>query len=237
MYIEGVLRRQAERWPSVQLRFGCKLLRYVVNDDGVEAAVEVLATGAQQTIRAAYLVGADGPRSLVREGLGIRYEGHAGEQREFMGGKMLAVYYRSQAWREVCCGGPAWQYWAINHADRGLICAIDGIDRYVFHTQLPQGESGGTRASDRIGVQALMRATGREFPVELIGTAEWTAGFALVAERYAAIRAFFDAHEADVIEPVRTIIGRGRQYSAADWCDAMTRLQALGQQARLHRVT
>ena len=111
-------------------------------------------------------------------------EGHAGEQREFMGGKMLAVYYRSQAWREVCCGDPAWQYWAINHADRGLICAIDGIDRYVFHTQLPQGESGGTRASDRIGVQALMRATGREFPVELIGTAEWTAGFALVAERY-----------------------------------------------------
>ena len=56
---------------------------------------------------------------------------------------------------------------------------------------------------------------------------------ALVAERYAAIRAFFDAHEADVIEPVRTIIGRGRQYSAADWCDAMTRLQALGQQARV----
>ena len=184
MYIEGVLRRQAERWPSVQLRFGCKLLRYVVNDDGVAAEVEVLATGRQQHIRANYLVGADGPRSLVREGLGIRYEGHAGEQREFMGGKMLAVYYRSQAWREVCCGGPAWQYWAINRADRGLICAIDGIDRYVFHTQLPQGTSGGTSASDRIGVQALMRATGREFAVDLIGTAEWTAGFALVAERY-----------------------------------------------------
>ena len=39
---------------------------------------------------------------------------------------------------------------------------------------------------------------------------------ALVAERYAAIRPFFDAHEADVVEPVRGIIARGRDYSAAD---------------------
>jgi allophanate hydrolase len=55
---------------------------------------------------------------------------------------------------------------------------------------------------------------------------------ALVAERYAAIRPFFDAHEAEVIEPVRSIIAAGRQYSAADVFDAQTRLQALGQQAR-----
>jgi len=55
---------------------------------------------------------------------------------------------------------------------------------------------------------------------------------ALVAERYAAIRRFFDEHEADVIEPVRGIVGRGRAYSAADWCEAQVRLQALSQRAR-----
>jgi len=55
---------------------------------------------------------------------------------------------------------------------------------------------------------------------------------ALVAERYAAIRPFFDAHEDQVIEPVRGIIGKGRGYSAADWCDAQVRLQALSQQTR-----
>ena len=54
---------------------------------------------------------------------------------------------------------------------------------------------------------------------------------ALVAERYAAVRTFFDAHEADVIEPVRGILARGRQYSAADLVDAQTRLRALAQQA------
>jgi len=54
---------------------------------------------------------------------------------------------------------------------------------------------------------------------------------ALVAERYAAIRGFFDKHEDEVMEPVRSIIARGRHYSAADLCDAQTRLRALGQQA------
>ncbi|WP_431099574.1 allophanate hydrolase [Polaromonas aquatica] len=54
---------------------------------------------------------------------------------------------------------------------------------------------------------------------------------ALVAERYTAVRDFFDAHENEVIEPVRSIIGAGRQYSAADLYAAQTKLRALGQQA------
>ena len=54
---------------------------------------------------------------------------------------------------------------------------------------------------------------------------------ALVAERYTAIRSFFDAHEAEVIEPVRSIIASGRNYSAADLYEAQTRLKQLGQQA------
>ncbi len=54
---------------------------------------------------------------------------------------------------------------------------------------------------------------------------------ALVAERYAAVRPFFDAHEEEVIEPVRSILARGRRYSAADFVDAQTKLRALAQQA------
>jgi allophanate hydrolase len=56
-------------------------------------------------------------------------------------------------------------------------------------------------------------------------------GSALVAERYAAIRPFFDAHEAAVIEPVRSIIASGKQFSAADLFDAQTQLKLLGQRA------
>ncbi|CAH2807101.1 MAG: Allophanate hydrolase (EC [uncultured Paraburkholderia sp.] len=55
---------------------------------------------------------------------------------------------------------------------------------------------------------------------------------ALVAERYAAIRGFFDERSDDVIEPVRSIIGAGRGYSAADYCDAQIRLRELDHLAR-----
>jgi allophanate hydrolase len=65
----------------------------------------------------------------------------------------------------------------------------------------------------------------------LAAIADLLYGSALVAERYAAIRSFFDAHEADVIEPVRSIIGAGRQYSAADVFEAQTQVKALAQQA------
>lgn len=54
---------------------------------------------------------------------------------------------------------------------------------------------------------------------------------ALVAERYAAVRSFFDAHATAVIEPVRTILAAGTHFSAADVFDAQHRLQAFAAQA------
>lgn len=54
---------------------------------------------------------------------------------------------------------------------------------------------------------------------------------ALVAERYAAIREFFDANEGEVMEPVRSIIGKGRAYSAADLYAAQVQLRTYGQRA------
>jgi allophanate hydrolase len=54
---------------------------------------------------------------------------------------------------------------------------------------------------------------------------------ALVAERYAAIRGFFDGRADEVMEPVRSIIGGGCGHSAADLFEANAQLRALGQVA------
>jgi len=43
-------------------------------------------------VHGAYLVGADGPRSTVRQQLGIRHGGEAAIARDFMGGRMVAVH-------------------------------------------------------------------------------------------------------------------------------------------------
>ena len=63
--------------------------------------------------------------------------------------------------------------------------------------------------------------------------AEMLYGSALVAQRHEAIRNFFDVHEVEVIEPVRSIIASGRGYSASDLVAAQTRLAELGQQAEV----
>src|SRR5258708_37817944 len=60
--------------------------------DHVAADVEPASGAGARTIRGAYLVGADGPRSLVRQGLGIRYTGETGVSRDFVGGRMCAGY-------------------------------------------------------------------------------------------------------------------------------------------------
>ena len=53
---------------------------------------------------------------------------------------------------------------------------------------------------------------------------------AFVAERYAAIRGFYDTHASAIHPVVRAIVGQGERWRAADWCDASERLGLLRQQ-------
>jgi allophanate hydrolase len=84
------------------------------------------------------------------------------------------------------------------------------------------------------GIEQLKALGGEAVAIEyapLAAAADLLYNSALVAERYAAIRPFFDAHESQVMEPVRSIIAKGRDYSAADLFAAQTQLRAYGQQA------
>src|SRR5258708_2729045 len=101
MYIEAVLKRQAERWPAAKVRFGWRARKLESRTDGVTVEAEQLATGKVERIEADYAVGCDGPRSLVREALGVRYEGQSREERDFMAGKMVAAYIKTPAFYHV----------------------------------------------------------------------------------------------------------------------------------------
>ena len=85
-----------------------------------------------------------------------------------------------------------------------------------------------------IAVDKLQALGGTPVEIDYAPLAEAAAllyDSAFVAERYAAVRAFFDAHAEAVIEPVRGILAQGVRYDAADHVDAQTRLRALGQRA------
>jgi 2-polyprenyl-6-methoxyphenol hydroxylase-like FAD-dependent oxidoreductase len=180
MLVEAVLMAETRKHPSIDLRLGCRVRR--VARDG--AAVEVEATdrtGMLQRFRACHVVGADGPRSVVREAIGARYEGMAGEERDFMGGRMLNVHFRCASFYDTVRAPRAWQYWAVNRERRGLVIALDGREHFVLLVQLPADAAG----DERFARESIELAVGAPLALELIGIEPWTAGFALVAERYA----------------------------------------------------
>lgn len=89
------------------------------------------------------------------------------------------------------------------------------------------------RAEFDIATQRLMSLGGTAVPFDYTPFARAAALLyesALVAERYSAIRSFFDAHSDQVIEPVRSIIDRGRQYTAADVFEAQLSLKQIAQE-------
>jgi allophanate hydrolase len=106
--------------------------------------------------------------------------------------------------------------------------------RFGVPTQLEFHGDAQAEAAFKDAIRRMRQLGGAPVPVDYRPLAEAAAllyDSALVAERYAAIRGFFDLHEGDVLEPVRSIIAAGRGYSAADLVDAQVRLRALGQQA------
>ena len=113
MLIEPVLKRHAERYASVDLRFGWRVEAIEQDTDAVRIAARELTSDRIVEITGDYAVGCDGPRSVVREALGIRLEGIGAEDRDFMGGRMLATYLDAPAFHDSVGVKPSWQHWAM----------------------------------------------------------------------------------------------------------------------------
>jgi len=75
--LEPLLKSIAESTDGVEVRFGCELVGFDQDDDGVSAQLRD-ASGAASTVRAGYLVGCDGGVSTVRKQLGIPLSGRGG---------------------------------------------------------------------------------------------------------------------------------------------------------------
>ncbi len=197
LYIEQVLKRAAASCPSVTLRFGWTVTRVEPAADGVTVHAERTDGGGSEAWRGDFVVGADGPRSLVRRTLGIDYSGESGVVRDFMGGRMHATYLRAPELYHVIPHDRAWMYWAFNRERRSFMAALDGRERFAFHTQLRPGEDESAAA----GAAYFRQALGAELPIEVLFCATWHAGYTLVAERFGAGRAFVGGDAAHLFTP------------------------------------
>jgi 2-polyprenyl-6-methoxyphenol hydroxylase-like FAD-dependent oxidoreductase len=199
-FIEPVLRRHAERLAGVSVRYGWRMTRFEALENEVRVRVEPAAGGPSHAVRARYLVGADGPRSPTRQALGIRYAGETGVTRDFVGGRMYAVYCRIPAFYRDIPHAPAWMNVNFNRERRCFMPAVDGRQEFAFHTQLKPHEDE-ARVTDESAVEMVRQAIGAPLAVEVLARDTWTAGHSLVAERFGAGRVFIGGDAAHLFTP------------------------------------
>lgn len=203
MFIEAILREELKRYPSVRICFGSNVTELSELDDGVRLS------SSDMQVRARYVVGCDGARSMVRAAMGSTYAGQGAEQRAFFGGQMASIYIESAELAALLPPEKAWQYWFVNGQRRGVMVAIDGIHRFAFAVQLTPGQ----QLTDLNIPEILETLAGQKFDYRLLNLNAWTAGHTLVAESFRAGRYFIAGDAAHLFTPTS---GMGYNTSVDD---------------------
>ncbi|GAA3754453.1 FAD-dependent oxidoreductase [Microbacterium kribbense] len=86
--VEPVLRARAEELGS-EVLYGTEMVDFEQDADGVTATIRNRASGDEATVRAKYLIAAEGPHSMTREKLGITRSGHGSLS------KSITIYFRA----------------------------------------------------------------------------------------------------------------------------------------------
>ena len=200
-FVEATLLEQVQQLPSVSVHFLHRLQSFDVDaDGGVTAQVHDEPNDRTFSLKARYLVGADGARSPVRHQLGIGWEGETGIKRDFMGGKMFAVYFHSPAFYERLRHAPAWMYVTVNPQRRVFMATVDGEGEFALHAAIhdhENAESWGEAEAHRIVAEAM----GEPLPLTVKSTTTWLAGHALYAQRFQHGPVFIGGDAAHLFTP------------------------------------
>ena len=179
-YVEPELFAHAETLEEIDLRFGWELIDFDQQDDGVLSTIWNAETGETEPIASRWLAGCDGAQGYTRRALEIPYRGEGGDEVAFFIGRMLSVYIDAPGIYDVMKVDRVWQYWTVNDDGRMCIVTLDAKGKFVVLTRYP--ESGEPDEADII--RDIRNAMGAEIDIEIISVREWTAGNALVADRY-----------------------------------------------------
>jgi 2-polyprenyl-6-methoxyphenol hydroxylase-like FAD-dependent oxidoreductase len=183
MYVEEFLLRYVRTRPNIELRFGWEADQFSQDADGVSLTAGRTTDGQSERWRACYLVGCDGGQSAVRRSLGIRYSGYHRLEQAYLGGRMISTYLRAPTlYRDYLGSRRAWMYWIVNPELRATLFSLNGQDEFMFWSKPKDGEA---PPDERAIRKALFSCIGAEVPVKFLAHQPWTAGAALVAERFA----------------------------------------------------
>ncbi|GAA4915253.1 2-polyprenyl-6-methoxyphenol hydroxylase-like FAD-dependent oxidoreductase [Nonomuraea thailandensis] len=147
-----------------------------LREDADGVTVRITSGDQEREVRAQYVVGCDGPRSVTRAAIGSKYEGRQDARPNFN------IVFRAPGLAERMPHGPAVHYWVLNPAQPGMLGRLDLKDTWWCIAQ-------GVRAEDADPVQLVRNLAGADIEVEVLATDPWTARM-LLADRYAGDRVF-----------------------------------------------
>jgi 2-polyprenyl-6-methoxyphenol hydroxylase-like FAD-dependent oxidoreductase len=196
--LEPLLKRRALEL-GAELRFGTEMISCEQDAEGVTATIRDRDRGTTETVRARYLVAADGASSSLRERLGIRMLGHGtfsksitiyfrGDVAPLLGGRNLSVIYITNP---VLRG-----FFRLEKPfDRGFLVVNAVGDPAHPITDVSAG------LTDEKCVEYVRAAIGdHHVPITIENVMHWNAR-ADVAERYRAGRIFLVGDAAHVMPP------------------------------------
>ena len=164
---ERVLRRRLSELNPAGLILSTTVRGVGQDPDGVRLDVEPTGGGASRELRADYVVGCDGARSLVRESTGIGLRG--GERRRRM---MLVVFRAPELNRRLEELPTATTYRVMRPALDGwwqFFGRIDAAGGFFFHSPVPDG----AEVDADVALAAMHGAAGTEFAAEITHLRSW----------------------------------------------------------------
>ncbi len=179
-YMEGILVRAAAH-KGAKIRFDTEYVSMVQDADGVTATVKDRVTGASYTIRAKYLIGADGANSKVVQDAGLPVEGAMG-----VSGSINIVFDADLS--KYVAHRPSVLYWVIQPGSKVGGLGI-GVIRMVrpWHRWLAiwgyDIAAGPPELTDEAATSILHNLIGDDtIPIKIDATSLWTVNDAYVSQ-------------------------------------------------------
>jgi 2-polyprenyl-6-methoxyphenol hydroxylase-like FAD-dependent oxidoreductase len=208
IFMEPVLFEHAASQPRISILNRMEVKGFEQSDTAVVASLRDLETGDTARVACPYLVGCDGGKSTVRQGIGARLEGDAIVQR------VQATFIHAPELIRLQNGERSWMTNAVNPRRSGNVIAIDGRERWMIFNYLKPDELD-FEAVDRDCAIRTILGVGPDFQYEILSKEDWY-GRRLLANKFREGRVFVAGDAAHIWVPYG---GYGMNAGIADAMD------------------